>query len=86
MAVYRVWRVALPVSTVARGTSICVLAYGLAAWWSTSGLLLLVKLPVVVALIGGAFVLLGEFRSSELDAVSSLLLRRPLSGEEPRKA
>jgi O-antigen/teichoic acid export membrane protein len=86
VAAYRIWRVAPPVGTLARGISICVLAYGLAAWWSTSGLLLLVKLPVVVALIGGAFVLLGEFSRSEMAAAGSLLTRRPLHGEEASEA
>lgn len=85
VAVYHIWRVAPPMSTVARSTAICVLAYGLTAWWSTSGLLLLVKLPVVVAVIVAAFVLLGEFSTGELDAVRSLLLRRPPRGSSPHK-
>ncbi len=83
VAVYRIWRVAPPMSTVARSTSICVLAYGLAACWTTSGLLLLVKLPVVVALIGAAFVLLGEFDSTEMAAVRSMLRRQTPREEEP---
>ena len=86
VAVYRIWRVAPPMSTVARSTSICVLAYGLAACWTTLGLMLLVKLLLVVALIMASFVLLGEFSRSEMTAAGSLLLRRPLRGSSPRKA
>ena len=84
VAVHRIWRVAPPAGTVARSTSICVLAYGLSAYWTTSGLLLLVKLPVVLALIVAAFALLGEFSSSEIAAARALLLRRPLAEGEPR--
>ncbi len=86
VAVYCAWRIAPPVATVARGILICVPAYGLAAWWSTSGPLLLVKLPVVIAVVGAAFALLGEFSRSEMASAGSLLLRRPLSGEELREA
>ena len=86
VAVYSIWRVAPPATTVARSASICVLAYALAASWTTSGLLLLVKLPVVVVLILAAFVLFGEFTRSEMAAARSLLLRRSFSGGKSGEA
>lgn len=86
VAINRVWRVVPPASTVWRSALLCGVAYAVATVWPTPGFLLFLKLPVLAFVILAAFVLLGEFSSSELDAVRSLLLRRPLRGEEPRKA
>jgi O-antigen/teichoic acid export membrane protein len=85
-AVYRTWRIAPPMGTAVRGILIGVLAYGLVGWWSTPGLLLLVKLPVLIVLVASAFALLGEFSRGEMASATSLLLRRPLSGDELRGA
>jgi O-antigen/teichoic acid export membrane protein len=81
-AVYRIWRITPPAGTVARSLPICLLVYVLAAGWTTSGLLLLVKLSGLVVLILAAFLLSGEFRRSEVSAALSFLLGKPLRGEE----
>ncbi|NIN66821.1 MAG: oligosaccharide flippase family protein [Anaerolineae bacterium] len=83
VAIYRVWRILPPPATVWRSTLLCGVAYALAALWPTPGLLLFIKLPVIVGVTLFAFALLGEFNSSEMAAVRSILRRRTLRPEEP---
>lgn len=83
VAVYRIWGVTPPFITLARGVTLCILAYALAASWTTSGLLLLVKLSVIVALILVGFVLSGEISDSEVSAARILLSRWIPRGEKP---
>lgn len=86
VAIYRVWGILPPLATVCRSTILCGVAYALAAFWPTPGLLVFIKLPVIVLVTLMAFVLLGEFSRSEIAAASSLLLRRPLRGQRPGQA
>jgi O-antigen/teichoic acid export membrane protein len=83
VAIYRVWRILPPPATVWRSTLLSGVAYALAALWPTPGLLLFIKLPVIVGVTLFAFALLGEFSSSEMAAVRSILRRRTLHPEEP---
>jgi len=71
-AVYRVWRVRLPVSTILRSITICVLAYILAFNWHTPGLLLLLKLPAISMVIVITTILFGEFSADEIAFVRSI--------------
>ncbi len=72
-AVYRVWRIALPVLTLVRALVVCALAFLLAMHWSTPGGFLVIKIGAITAVIGGAFLALGEFNASELALARSLL-------------
>jgi len=76
-AVYRVWGVRLPVSTILRSITICVLAYIFASNWHTPGFLLLLKLPIISIMIILAIILLGEFSSDEIAFVRSIFDWRP---------
>ncbi|OEU63013.1 MAG: hypothetical protein BBJ57_11450 [Desulfobacterales bacterium PC51MH44] len=72
LAVYRVWRVRLPVSTFVRSITICMFAYILASKWQTPGLLILLKLPVISMVIIIAITLFGEFSGDEIAFVRSI--------------
>lgn len=72
LAVYRVWKVRLPISTFVRSITICGLAYILASKWQTPGLLLLIKLPVISMVIIITITLLGEFSGDEIAFVRSI--------------
>lgn len=76
-AVYRVWGVRLPASTLLRSITICVLAYIWAFKWQTPGLLLLLKLPVISVVIIISIILLGECSKDEIAFVRSLFDWRP---------
>ena len=76
LAVHRVWKVRLPVSTFVRSITICVLAYFLAIKWQTPGLLLLLKLPILSMVIIIAITLFGEFSGDEIAFVRSIFDRR----------
>ena len=86
LAVYRVWGVRLPVSTILRSIAICVLAGILASHWHTPGLLLLLKLPVISTIIIFSIILLGEFSSDEMAFVRSIFDWRPRLNQYKEKA
>jgi O-antigen/teichoic acid export membrane protein len=73
LAVYRLWRVWLPFSTIVRSLTICVFAYILSLKWQTPGLLLLLKLPLVSLVIIFLFTFFGEFSKNEINFVSSIV-------------
>lgn len=83
LAVYRVWQILPPGSTLLRSSLVCALAYALAALWPTPGLLLLLKLLGIILVISLAFVLLGEFSKSEIALARSLLRRPTVRGQDP---
>jgi len=85
LAVYKFWRVGLPVSTFVRSITICIFAYFLAYWWKTPGLLLLVKLPVISMVIIIMITLLGEFRKDEVAFVRSIFDWRSRMNPNNRK-
>ena len=75
LALYKLWKVPPPVITILRSLVICGGAYYLSSYWSSPGLMLLLKLPVVCLIILLAFWVTGEIRSAELSFFSSLLQR-----------
>lgn len=81
LLVYRVWRILPPAGTLLRSILVCVLAYALATFWSTPGVVLLLKLPAIVLVIVLAFLVLGEFGAGEIVLVRSML-RGPAVSEE----
>ena len=76
-AVHRVWQVRLPVSTILRSITVCVLAYVFASSWHTSGLVLFLKIPAISMFIIFAVILLREFSSDEMAFVRQLFDWRP---------
>jgi len=72
LAVYKVWGVRLPVSTIVRSTIICVLAFAFAFKWQTPGPLLFLKLPLISMLIIVTTTLLGEFSGDEIAFIRSI--------------
>ena len=80
-ALYRLWGVRLPVSTILRDIIISLFAYIFASNWHTVGLLLLLKLPIISIIIILAIVLLGEFSSDEIAFVRSIFDWRPRMNE-----
>ena len=76
-AVYKAWKVRLPVSTILRSITICVIAYVIASNWRTPGLLLLLKLPIISIIIIFAITSLGEFSSDEINFVRSIIVWWP---------
>jgi len=72
LAVYRIWGVRLPFSTILRSIIICVFAYLFALKWHTPDFLLLLKLPIISVIIILSIVLLGEFTSDEIAFVHSI--------------
>ena len=85
LAVYRIWRILPPASTLLRSVLVCLLAYALAALWPTAGFLLLLKLPAIILLISFAFVLLGEFSDDEIALARSMLRWQAVRGQNPRE-
>lgn len=73
LAVYRIWRILPPATTLCRSTLISGLAYALAASWSAPGFLLLLKLPTIAFAVPLAFLSLGEFRPGEIVLIRSIL-------------
>ena len=69
------WRITPPVGTFVRSVAICIVVFTVAAVWPTPGLLVLVKLPVLVAACLVFYVLLGEFSKSEVALVRALVAR-----------
>ena len=76
-AVHRVWRVRLPVSTMLRSITVCILAYIFASSWHTSGFLIFLKIPIISMFIIFAVILLREFSSDEMAFVRQLFDWRP---------
>lgn len=72
-AVWRQWRVTLPVASAARSVVLCAMAYTLAAWWPTGGSLLVVKLSAVSTLVMVGFMVSGEFNRREVALAWSLV-------------
>jgi O-antigen/teichoic acid export membrane protein len=66
LAIYRVWAVRPPAASVLRAGALCVAAFALTTAWSSPGLAVVLKLAVVVALVGLAYVGFGEFSVAEL--------------------
>nr|MBC7245077.1 oligosaccharide flippase family protein [Chloroflexota bacterium] len=68
----RFWEVHPPLGSAVRSSAISVLAYIVAAFWSTPGFLLVGKLLVIGAAILLAFLLLGGFSAREFALLRSL--------------
>ncbi len=85
LAVYRLWRILPPLPTLCRSALLCVLAYALASLWSSPGLLLLLKLPLIGIIIIFSFLLLGEFSASEIALARSMLPWRTGPKQKPRE-
>jgi len=73
LAVYRVWKILPPASTLIRGILISGAAYMITAFWPTPGFLLFIKLPLIGLLVLFAYVLLGEIKTGELAVFRSLI-------------
>lgn len=74
MAVYCLWQVLPPATTLCRSTLISGLTYALAIYWYTPGWFLLLKLLLTGLLVPVAFLLLGELSTNEIVFVRSLVL------------
>jgi len=83
LAVYRIWRILPPVTTVLRSALLCGLAYSLAALWPAPGLWLFVKLSLIGLTIPLAFLLLGEFNAHEIALIRSVVGRRAVTERSP---
>jgi O-antigen/teichoic acid export membrane protein len=68
LAIYRVWAVCPPAASLLRAGALCVVAFALTTAWSSPGLEVVLKLAVMVALVGLAYVGFGEFSVAELVA------------------
>jgi len=66
LVVYRLWSIFPPIGTLGRSVVISVLAYLLAVMWTTTGLLLLIKLSVIGVLIPLAYWVMREFSAEEI--------------------
>lgn len=73
IAVYRLWKILPSIGTLLRSILVCGLAYTVATIWPLAGLLLFLKLSVIGIAIFVLFYLLGEFSSSEIALVRSVL-------------
>jgi len=85
LALYRIWRVRLPVLSFVRNIAICALAYILAFKWHTPGLLVILKLTSISIIIVITIILLGEFSTKELAFVRSIFYRRQKIKNNKRK-
>jgi O-antigen/teichoic acid export membrane protein len=72
LAVYRMWNILPSSVTLLRSIMVCGLAYTFAVLWPAPGFLLVLKLSVIGIVIVFAFLLLGEFSSSETFMIRSL--------------
>jgi O-antigen/teichoic acid export membrane protein len=66
LAIYRAWGVWPPAASLVRAGLLGAAAFGLTRAWSGQGLEVIVKLAVLVALVGLAYVGFGEFSAAEL--------------------
>lgn len=76
LAVDRVWRVRLPLGTLARGTLICLVAYVVADEWSRADPLILLQLPAMAIAVVLAFLALGELSTGERAAARAAISAR----------
>lgn len=79
LAIYRIWNVLPPLATVMRSILICGIAFTLANLWPAPGFLLILKLSVIVIVIALAFLVMGEFSTSEIAFVRSIFRRRTVT-------
>lgn len=73
IAVKATWKLAIPLATLARSLALAVLAFAAASWWSTTGLMLLIKLCLICAAIPLIFYIAGELTNRDLQFVKSSL-------------
>lgn len=73
LAVYKTWKILPPAKSVFSSILCSILAYSLAAFWTTTGLLLLVKLVGIALTVLIAFSLLRELSAQEIAIVRSIL-------------
>ena len=76
--IHRVWRVSPPAACVARSLVVSAAAFMVSASWSTPGMIVLLKLPVVAAGALLLFAVLGEFDSDDASMAASVLSRERL--------
>jgi len=72
LAVRHVWQILPPITTSLRSVLLSGLAFSLAVVWPTAGFLVLLKLPIIGIFILSGYLLLGEFRTQEIDLLRSL--------------
>lgn len=72
IAVYQLWQTGIPWGTVIRSIVISIPAYALAFSWHATGFMVLLKLPVLSALVIAAFLLSGECRADEIAFLCSV--------------
>lgn len=72
-AIWRLWRVAPPVASLARSVLLCAGAFALASLWPTAGVMLVVKLAVISVLVVVGYLALGEFSKREIELAWSLV-------------
>jgi hypothetical protein len=73
LVVKRLWGLLPSASTLLRSFLLSTMAYTLAAWWQTPGILLLLKLPAIALLICLGYFVSGEFSTAEKHMIRSLL-------------
>ncbi|QZZ19972.1 oligosaccharide flippase family protein [Leptothermofonsia sichuanensis E412] len=71
LAVYYLWKILPPLSSLGRSLLLAGLAYGVASLWVTPGWLLGLKLLLVGLLIPSGFLVLGEFSDRELERIQA---------------
>ncbi len=72
LAVRHVWQILPPITTSLRSVLLSGLAFLLAVLWPTTGFLVLLKLPIIGIVILSGYLLLGEFRTQEINLLRSL--------------
>ncbi len=80
LAVYKIWEIFLPWSTLWKSVFISALIYGLSFLWPVSGSFVFIKMLLLSIVIVLAYWRLGEFGPSETHLIRSLFQRR---GEVP---
>jgi hypothetical protein len=75
-AVYNTWKILPPAKSVFSSILCSILAYSLAAFWVTTGWLLLVKLLGITLTVLIAFRLLKELSAQEIAVVRSIFPKR----------
>ena len=74
LVVKRLWGVLPSAATLLRSFLLSTMAYILAAWWQTPGILLMLKLPAISLLICLGYFVSGEFSAAEKSMLRSLLI------------
>jgi len=75
MVIYKLWGTFVPAVTILRSIIISIIAYYISIYWSTPGILLLLKIPVVSLVIFLSFILTGELKKAERNLVWAMLSR-----------